>query len=257
MIKIAFLDFDGTLYSHFSNSIPASAVKAINAMHDNGIKIFLCSGRAICEMEYFDTSMIHIDGMIANNGQVCYDENNKVIFDYPIEGQLKEEIISKFNKKTVPILINTGDTLFLNFVNDKVTQTQSDINSPVPQVKEYENERFYMCSAFYNDCKDWVDLLSLKNLANITYWHDGAVDIVPNTSSKADAIKQLIDHLGIKQEETIGFGDGDNDIKMLQFCNIGVAVGNASDECKKAATYVSEHIEEDGIYNACKHFNLI
>lgn len=257
MIKIAFFDFDQTLYSHFSNSIPASAIKAINALHENGIKIFLCSGRSLCEMDYFDTSMIHIDGMIANNGQVCYDNNKKIIFDYPIEGKLKKEIINKFNKNTVPILINTGDALFVNFINDRVVKTQSDINSPVPPVKAYENENFYMCSAFYDDCKDWNDLLSLKDLANITYWHDGAVDIVPNTSSKADAIKRLINELGIKQEEIIGFGDGDNDIKMLEFCGLSVAVGNASDECKNAAIYITEHIEEDGVYKACKHFNLI
>lgn len=257
MIKIAFFDFDQTLYSHFSNSIPESTVKAINALHDNGIKVFLCSGRSICEMDYFDISMIHIDGMISLNGQVCYGENNKVLFDYPIEGKLKEEILSKFKKKTVPILLNSGNKLFINFVNEKVRQTQNDINSPCPPVKEYENESFYMCSAFYDDCKDWVDLMNLKNMANITYWHDGAVDIVPKTASKAVAIKELINILGIKQEETIGFGDGDNDKEMLQFCKIGVAVGNASDECKKYADYITNHIEEDGIYNACKQFKLI
>lgn len=257
MIRIAFFDFDQTLYSHFSNSIPESAVTAINKMHKNGIKIFICSGRSLYEMDYFDISSIKIDGMIANNGQLAYDNNNNIIFDCPISGTLKEQIIQKFNDKSVPIFLNTKDNVFANFINDTVRKTQRDINSPIPAIKEYENEAIYMCSAFYSSKECWSDLLALKNNANITFWHDGAVDIVPLNVTKASGIKGVLDYYNISQEETIAFGDADNDIDMLKFCKYGVAVGNATKEIKQISDYVTDHIEENGIYNACKYYKLI
>lgn len=257
MIKIAFFDFDQTLYSHRSNSIPDSAAKAVNIMHDNGIKIFICSGRSLCEMKYFDISSIKIDGMIANNGQLAYDNNNKIIFDYPISGILKEKIIQKFNDKTVPIFINTENDVFVNYVDDKVVKTQRDINSPIPPIKEYEGEKIYMCSAFFADKEKWSDILLLEDIANITFWHDGAVDIVPKDVTKASGIKGVLDYYKISKEETIAFGDADNDIDMLKYCEHGIAMGNASEEVKKVADYITSDIEEDGIYNACIHYNLL
>lgn len=257
MIKIVFLDFDQTLYSHFSNTIPESAVKAIKTLREKGIKVFICSGRSLCEMDYFDLSYIQFDGMIANNGQVAYDENNNLIFDHPIAGKLKDLIIEKFKQKKVAIFLNTDKDVFANYIDDAVIRTQKDINSPTPEVREYNGEKFYMCSAFYNDKNEWKDLLALEEYANITYWHDGAVDIVPNDATKADGIREIIELYGIKPEETMGIGDSDNDVDMLKYCGIGIAVGNATDAVKQVADYTTTHIEEDGIYNALKHYDLI
>lgn len=257
MTKIIFFDFDGTLYSHYTNCIPASCVEALNELHKKGIKVFLCSGRSLFELSYFDLSMIHVDGMIANNGQLIYDENNNIIYKHPFEGKLKELIIDKFNQKKVPIFINSGKMNFTNYINDKVIQTQNDINSPVPPIKEYEGEDIFMCSAFYSNPDDWDDLLGLKEYANITYWHDGAVDIIPNDINKAKGIEIVLNYYGLSKQEAIGVGDSENDVNMLKYCNIGIAVGNGTDEAKKAADYITDHIEENGIYNALKHYNII
>ena len=62
---------------------------------------------------------------------------------------------------------------------------------------------------------------------------------------------------GIRQEEMIAFGDGENDMEMLQFAGIGVAMGNAEAEVKALADYVTADIDDDGIWKACKHFGLI
>lgn len=257
MIKIAFFDFDQTLYSHYTNSIPKSAADAINKLRANGIKVFLCSGRSQCEMDNFDLSSITIDGMIGNNGQVAYDSNSNILFDHPMDGELKDKIITKFNEKIVPMFLNTDADVFANFINETVKNTQNDINSPCPEVRPYNGEKIYMSSAFYNNAEEWKDLDNLRSLANITFWHFGAVDIVPKSASKANGIKEILDVYNIKQSETIGFGDSENDIDMMEFCEIGVAVGNAQDDVKYVADYVTSHIEDDGIYNACKHFNLI
>ena len=63
--------------------------------------------------------------------------------------------------------------------------------------------------------------------------------------------------LGITTEEIIAFGDGQNDIGMLQLAGIGVAMGNALDEVKAAADYVTDTVEADGLAHALQYFHLI
>ena len=70
-------------------------------------------------------------------------------------------------------------------------------------------------------------------------------------------IQEYLDRLGISVRETMAFGDGHNDIEMLRFAGIGVAMGNASDEVKGAADYVTDSVDEDGIALALQHFGLI
>jgi hydroxymethylpyrimidine pyrophosphatase-like HAD family hydrolase len=67
----------------------------------------------------------------------------------------------------------------------------------------------------------------------------------------------VLEHYGIRQEEMIAFGDGENDMEMLQFAGIGIAMGNAEKEVKAVADYVTDDIDDDGIWKACRHFGLI
>ncbi|MBW5377106.1 Cof-type HAD-IIB family hydrolase, partial [Brachyspira pilosicoli] len=70
-------------------------------------------------------------------------------------------------------------------------------------------------------------------------------------------IDKIIEHYGIKLEETIAFGDGGNDISMIKHAHIGVAMGNANKEVKEIADYITDDVDNNGIYNALKHFNII
>lgn len=257
MVKMVFIDFDGTLFSHDSGQIPQSSVKAINMMQENGIKVFICTGRSLYELDTFDFAGLKFDGIIGNNGQLAYDSNGKELINTPIKGKLKEFIIDFFNRKSVPIVLNTTNKMFSNYIDDEMIRILADINTPAPEAKAYEGEDIYMCSAFYNNQDRWDELMSIKNMANITYWHTGGVDIVPKESTKAIAVERIIKMYGIKQEDTMAIGDSENDIELLKFCGIGVAMGNGVDEVKKIADYVTDHIDKDGIYNACKYLKLI
>lgn len=83
------------------------------------------------------------------------------------------------------------------------------------------------------------------------------MDIIPATGSKEAGIRALIRHYGIAQDETMAFGDGGNDIEMLSYAGIGVAMGNASDEVKAAADFVTASVDEDGIYRAVSELNIL
>lgn len=257
MVKILFIDFDDTLFSHFSKGFPESAIKALNLIHDKGIKIFLSTGRSLAELEYFGVSKVKYDGIIANNGQVCYDNKGGTYFDYPLDGLLKDLIVAMFKEKEVPLVLNTPEKLIINFVNDTAISRMKSIDTPIPDIVEYTDQKFYMCSYLFDSPDEFYKLGDIRNLGKISYWHNGDCDIVDKTMNKGIAIKKLIEILGIDKSETMCIGDSKNDIEMFENCEISVAMGNASDDLKSFSTYITDHIDSDGLYNACKHYKLI
>ena len=257
MIKIVFVDFDGTLYSHYSNQIPSSTIEAFRQLQKNNVLVYLCTGRGYYELTEFDLSKFHMDGMILTNGQLAFDADNNLIFDKPIKGELKEKLIKIFKEKKVPLYYLTQRDVVLNFVNQKIIDVQAQVSSYVPAVKEYNNEEFYMASAFVDTKEQINEILALQDIAEITYWHEGAYDIVPQGVSKATGIDEVIKKYNIDISETMAFGDGENDIEMLKHVQIGVAMGNSLDTVKLAADYVTDDIDNNGIFNALKHFKLI
>ena len=80
---------------------------------------------------------------------------------------------------------------------------------------------------------------------------------LPQKEIPSKGIDEIIRHFGIRLEETMAFGDGGNDVSMLRHAAIGVAMGNAVDEVKEHANYITTSVDEDGIANALKHFSVI
>ena len=78
-------------------------------------------------------------------------------------------------------------------------------------------------------------------------------DLLPQEAAAFDALERL----GIDASEAIAFGDGENDLSMFSAVGTSVAMGNAQDTVKAAATYVTTAVDDDGIYNAAKYFGLL
>lgn len=257
MIKAIFLDFDGTVFSHHTSSIPASTINAIRQLREKGVYCFLCTGRALGEMHDFDLSDFPLDGWIMSNGQVILDENMNFIYEKKVEGKLKDTIISLFNEKKMPMYVVTREEYYINYLNQTVLNIQSVISSGIPPVKEYKGEDIYMASAFFSSQEERQILKEFDGIAEITWWNEGAVDIIPKGVSKISGINEILKRYEIDVSETMAIGDGQNDIPMIQYCAIGVAMGNSYEEVKQHADYITDDIDGDGLYNALKHYELL
>ena len=88
-------------------------------------------------------------------------------------------------------------------------------------------------------------------------WHELFADVVAGNVSKSAGIDAMIDHYGIGLSETMAFGDGGNDILMLDHVAIGIAMGNAGDKVKEHADYITDDADKDGILHALQHFGLL
>jgi hydroxymethylpyrimidine pyrophosphatase-like HAD family hydrolase len=91
----------------------------------------------------------------------------------------------------------------------------------------------------------------------IERWHPAFADITAKGNTKQKGMDEIIRHFGFLREETMAFGDGGNDVSMLCHAAIGVAMGQASDEVKQFADYVTDSVDDNGIRNAMKFFGVI
>ena len=117
-----------------------------------------------------------------------------------------------------------------------------------------ENVYQIMCS-----CKkdEYMDILQGTHNTQITAWWDKAVDIIPINCGKGNAVNAILDYYGFSKDEAIAFGDGENDVEMLEAVGTGIAMGNAKDEVKAKADFACQSVENDGIYHYCLDNNLI
>ncbi len=88
-------------------------------------------------------------------------------------------------------------------------------------------------------------------------WHQHSSDIVPISGSKATGVEKVVEHLGLKPEKVMVFGDGLNDLELFDYAGISVAMGISHDKIKEKADYITKTLEEDGIFAALEVFGMV
>lgn len=256
MIKAAFFDVDGTLLSHKTKQIPPSARSALEKLKAAGIRCVVSTGRQIREMDKLPMGALTFDGYITMNGQLTLDQHRQPLYGMPLTGEVKEYALKLFAQREIPVILVEPDRLYLNFENQRVTDVQTAISSKVPPLGEYAGGDFYQACVYITEEERWV-LEPIADKCEITRWHMGGVDVIAKGGGKRTAVQRYLEETGIRPEEAIAFGDGENDIGMLQLVGIGVAMGNAEASVRQNADYVTADIDEDGIEKALRHFGLI
>jgi len=256
MIKAIFFDVDGTLLSHRSGTVPASTRAALSSLQKQGIRCVLATGRHLNELDAMPVRDIAFDDYLLINGQLCLDSQRRFAWDSPITGAALEAIISLFRANVFPMVLLNPHRLYINFINDHVIAAQQAIATALPEVGVYAGEPIYMAAAYIGE--DQIpELKRLLPSFSIMRWHEYAVDILPPDTGKMAGVARYIQENGIAREETMAFGDADNDIDMLRFVGTGVAMGNAFEETKACADYVTSDVDDHGIARALAHFGLL
>ncbi len=258
-IKIIFTDIDGTLYSHSQKCIPQSAIDAIKKLQEKGIKVFLCSGRnkylirKSGVLNYFTP-----DGVVMMNG-AAVSINNKTIYSYQIPQQVVDAMIKFSYRLKFGLTLIEESEGHINMVDDYVIDAHAKYGTRFPQPRKFPipyDRPVYQMIAF---CDEFDQSLFLPHLVNCkaARWDEHAVDIMPSDSDKAKGIMAALEYYGWRAENAMSLGDHNNDLDMLHFTGISIAMGNGIDEVKKAADYVTDDIDNDGWAKAMKHFGLI
>lgn len=256
MIKAAFFDIDGTLFSHTIHAIPESARRTVNLLREKGIKVFIATGRSLKETKRVPLGDMKFDGYVTLNGQICLDAEEKILFEAPIKGEDGAYLLDAFVNKKFPLAIVEKERIYINYIDDSVIRAQKSVNIPLLPIKEYQGAPIYQFIGYMNWEETGKIAPKIPN-CKITRWYDEGIDIISKDGGKANGIQKVLEFYGMTKEEIIAFGDSDNDMDMLEFAGIGVAMGNAEESVKAVADYVTTDIDEDGIWNACRHLELI
>lgn len=257
MIKAIFFDIDGTLMSFETHKIPESSLEALKTLRNNGIKLFVATGRHHSMIKFLD-DLFEFDAYITLNGQYCYNRN-EVIYKNSINKEDIELVVKQTKENLYASYFIKENGIFTNIVNDKVIQFSKETNTEIPEISDSSEaliNEIYQLVVFLDKENEHI-LLDKASFLEATRWHEIFLDINPKGGSKSIGIDALIKHYDISLDETMAFGDGENDISMLKHVKIGVAMGNASDIVKNAADHTTEHIDNDGIIKALKHFNIL
>lgn len=252
MYDAAFFDFDGTLQSFTTQSVPESAIQALQLLRDKGLKVFLATGRHKTELGQI-APLFTFDAYITLNGQYCYDDNG-VFRKVCMAKEDVKAAVEQASQKLYSCFFVEEDVKYCNLVDDSVLALHRIVGSPAPDVRDPAqalNADIMQLCAYLTKEKEHLLLDHLSNVEAMR-WYPTFMDIVPKGGSKRAGIEAVMARYTLAQNRIMAFGDGENDIDMIQYARMGVAMGNAQPEVKAAADYVTDDVDSHGILNAVR-----
>lgn len=258
MKRIVFFDVDHTLYDPHSRTIPQSAIEAIKTLHAQpNTLVGIATGRAFYMLDLIETIKPYIDVYITINGQLIYHQD-ELIEDDPLDPKAIEEVVTVFEEEGLVYGFIGKEQQAISQLNDRAITMFEEANMPLPiEDKDFaKTHSVYQLWAF-SDKAVWQKLSSRLAQHQLVPWLSDGFDVIHSTKSKKDGILTVLKHFGVPLEACACFGDGDNDIAMLEGIPHSVAMGNAMDHVKAKATYVTDSIHDDGIFNALKRLGWI
>ena len=255
-IKIAFFDIDGTLIDMEKKQISEKTLDALIRLQKNGIRICLATGRCPVCLPKFPG--VEFDAYLTFNGSYCYTGQDAV-HSRPIPKDDVQTLLKNAAAMGRPVAIATRDRLEANGTDEDLI-TYYGFSGFTPHIPDdFDDVAAGEVYQVMLSCREPEYPTLLKDTQNvkIAAWWDRAVDAIPKDGGKGNGIRAILSHFGLEKHQAIAFGDGNNDIEMLQAVGTAVAMANASPRLKAVATHVCGHVAEDGVYHYCLEQGLI
>ena len=255
-IQILFFDIDGTLVDPRTGRISEKTKEALNRLRTNGRKLFIATGRPPASLP--DLTGICFDGFITVNGSLCYTAE-EVIHHTPLAPEAVQKVIQNAAALGRPVTVATRDRLSANGWDPDLADYYRLAGLELTVDENFEaacREDVYQMMLGCRE-KDHPAIIRGAAGADITFSWDRAADVIPAGSGKAAAIRKVLEFYHLIPAQAMAFGDGFNDIEMLQTVGTGVAMGNADPRVQAIAKGHCSPVWDEGIYHYCLEKGLI
>jgi len=275
--KYLFFDIDGTLILH-GEELRDSVRDGIRLAKANGHSIIIASGRARCAIPSA-IQALEYDGLIASAGAYV-EYRGKSLFHQPMQKEKVDPLVAFLEKHAATLMLETNDRSYLTETSLRNFREEIKREWHLDEAEEQKDAGELMHTMEIRE-----DLKGVDSVNKVLYFKADAgleeireqfgehFTVIPSSvvnqedirsgeisekgMHKAIGMKILLQKLGVEPEDTVAFGDGWNDVEILQQAGVGVAMGNAVDDLKAVADLVTGTVSEDGIYQAFKRLRLI
>lgn len=254
--KYIFFDIDGTLTIKETGEILPSVYQTIQKLKENGHFVAIATGRAYYKTKEL-AKKLGIDYVVSNGGCALVD-HERMIENQPLEHDKAVRVCEQAEELGFGVLVSVDDSIDVVMINEKFIQQVGYRKEPT--------RYFYDSRLDYKDIKDIYKiyvavskedehLLTSKDELGYIRFVDSYLTFQHDEKDKG--IERMVEYVHGNKDDIVVFGDDYNDLVMFRDGWLKVAMGNACDELKEKADYITRKSSEDGIRYACQHFGWI
>lgn len=261
--KMICLDIDGTLLNS-NHEITENVKSAINIVaNENKIPVVLVSARMPKGITFLQKELEIEQPIICYSGALILDKDNKVLSKEFIDVSNLENIYKLASENNIHISLYKDNEWYIEEM-DYWAKQESEITNIIPKISDFNDlieeweiegtgPNKILCMANPNEINFLQENTTATDL-NIYPSKPTYLEIMPTNASKTSAINILQKKFNVERSEIIAMGDNYNDIDMLEYAGLGIAMGNAPDDVKKYANDITSTNNEDGVAEALKKY---
>lgn len=259
--RIIALDLDGTL-TNSQKVITTHTLEALMRAQHEGVRIVLASGRPTYGISSLanQLQLTEFGGFVLsyNGGRIIDWSTEKAMYSQTVDTDLVPTLHSFAESAKLPIVTYQSNAILASYNEGEYLEEEARINGmPILVAENFVEES---CAIPGGATKFLIPgdpqlLIALEAemkevlSARMEIFRSAPffLELTPKGIDKAQSLQRLLNYLGLKREELMAFGDGFNDLSMLEYAGMGIAMGNAVDEVKAIADFITISNDEDGI----------
>lgn len=262
--KMIFFDIDGTLIPEGINKVPETAKTALKGARGNGHLLFINTGRTYFNIDPFIREL-GFDGYVCGCGTYIYYHGRQLLAK-TIPHDRCVQLVEKMRSCRIPGFYEENDHIYFDCDAKAPSREMMENIRRTFGMKAYDLPKDIYDSSFTFDkilayIQPDSDVEAFRSYSDsfLEYIDRGGnmAEIIQKGYSKATGIRFLCDYLKIPLEDCFAIGDSTNDLSMLEYVPNSIAMGNSDAVVLEKCSYVTDHVENDGIYHALEHFGLL
>ncbi|WAM33406.1 Cof-type HAD-IIB family hydrolase [Caldicellulosiruptor morganii] len=264
MVKLVATDLDDTLLSK-DLKIAEKNLRAIEFLKQKGVILILASGRPYPSVKKIAYDLGNLNPMITYQGALIYDPGtDRKLYGFEIQPDDAKKLIKLAKQENIHVHIYIDNVWYVEVFNEKVEYYRNLTGLEPVKVDDLHDfvNKSVTKVLFFDEhqrlkrIKDNLPSEFLKKF-NIMFSKPFFLEFTDVNASKGNALRFLAGYYNIKREEVMAIGDGDNDISMIEYAGVGVAVENATEKLKQVADFVTLSCDDGGFAHAIERvFNV-
>lgn len=226
--------------------------KALFQLRDKGIHRILSTVLEFDDLNKLPIQNVPFDGYILLNGAICLDEYQEIFGGVEIRCEDAEALLKQINAAGTGCILICPGTCFYANTDEETVKALIPENLAAADISKHDNEPVLACIVL----SDGRGLI-LPDGCKVGARHEGRIAIVSAKCIMSNGMRQFNAKYDIPRNETMAFGNGENDFDTVRYAGIGVVMETGNENLRNASDYVTDSADKDGIMKALRHYRIL